>query len=94
MQARNDKELNSRKKMKVTREFCLEDLAQIQKALLMLVNASPGGIIDTDLRMQKLAFLYSKSVGDSSLDEEFDFTPYDFGPYSENLAATVELMSP
>ena len=70
----------------------MDDLDSVQQSMLLLVGASPKGIIDSEMRIQKLAFLFSKSLGDPDLDGDFDFEPYDLGPYSENLAGAIEML--
>lgn len=93
MPARHNKELNTNNQLKVLKRVSnMEDMDSIQQAALMLISASPKGILNSDLRIQKLAFLYSKTVGDVDLDEDFDFVPYDLGPYSENLASAIEML--
>ena len=92
MVAKGNKELNSHNELKVRKGMDMEDLDPVQQSMLLLVGASPNGTIDSEVRIQKLAFLFSKSLGDRDLDEGFDFEPYDLGPYSENLATAIELL--
>ena len=71
----------------------VEDLDSVQQSALMLVGATPKGLIDSKMRVQKLAFLFSKSLEDHDLDAEFSFEPYNLGPYSENLENALDLLA-
>jgi len=68
------------------------DLDSVQEALLLLIGATGSGILSTELRIQKLGFLLAKSLQDEELDKDFDFVPYDYGPFSENLDSAIDLL--
>ncbi len=67
-----------------------DDISDIAKAALSIIANAPEGRIATDTKIQKLSFLFGKTLGDKTLDHDFDFVAYDFGPYSENLTTALE----
>ena len=70
---------------RMTYEIEPEDLSDVEKSALALVGYSKGGRMDGDTRVQKLGFMAIKSSGNKDLDNDFDYRPHNFGPYSENL---------
>lgn len=44
------------------------------------------------LQIQKLMFLISKKIGEISIEEEFDFIPYDFGPFDKKIYSDIDLL--
>jgi len=62
-----------------------EDITDIEKAIISLIAYSRNGRLDGDTRIQKLGFMFSKTSGDSNLDDEFSYMPHNFGPYSEEV---------
>jgi uncharacterized protein YwgA len=57
--------------------------------LLLLLFLLNDGAIKGRKRIQKLVFLLKKH----GVDFSFDFKPYFYGPYSEGLADTMNLMT-
>jgi uncharacterized protein YwgA len=63
----------------------LDDYSDIALVAIMLIGTSEDHNIDHVTRIHKMAFLADKIIGDSDLDDDFDFDAHYFGPFSENL---------
>ena len=58
--------------------------------LLLLLFHLNNGSITGRKRIQKLVFLLKRQ---SKIPFSFDFKPYFYGPYSENLAQTIQFLT-
>jgi uncharacterized protein YwgA len=74
-------------------EVDLEDYSDVMLIATILVGTSPSGRVDDVIRIHKMAFLMDKIIADEDLDEELDFGPDKFGPFSENLEDSLDILS-
>ena len=74
-------------------EVDLEDYSDVMLIATILVGTSPSGRVDDVIRIHKMAFLMDKIIADEDLDGELDFGPDKFGPFSENLEDSLDLLS-
>lgn len=62
----------------------VDDIGPVGIAALGLLSKNRYGL-KGETRFQKYAFLLDKMINDEELDEDFNFIPHDFGPWSESL---------
>ncbi|MDP3026708.1 MAG: hypothetical protein Q8N63_03295, partial [Nanoarchaeota archaeon] len=65
-----------------------EDFSEVEKYLLLLLSADSNQPIPGKLWYQKELFMLSKNIPE--LEEETDFEPYFWGPYSELAEEEME----
>jgi len=63
-------------------------LSDIQKIILVTLNANEAESIDSKLKIQKIMFLISNNI--EELTEQFNFENYLIGPYSEIVDEELE----
>jgi len=66
----------------------VEDLSELEKAILLVSIADGGKPIPGDTWLQKEIFLIAKNVPE--IDREANYSPDFFGPFSENLEEGLE----
>lgn len=63
----------------------------IDKRLIVLASlAASKGIIHTPVQIQKLLFLIDKNVHAMVQGPHFNFKPYDYGPFDQNIYTVLE----
>ncbi|MBS3815630.1 MAG: helix-turn-helix transcriptional regulator [Hadesarchaea archaeon] len=58
---------------------------------LTLIHANGGEPVEGRTRLQKMIFLIQKQVEESApLEEEYNYFPYDYGPFSKDLYDDID----
>lgn len=70
----------------------LDDYSDVSLITAMLIGTSKDATMKHAVRIQKMAFLVDKIMGQKDLDDEFDFGPDKFGPMSENVESSVDML--
>ncbi len=71
----------------------IEDYSDVMLIATILVGTSSSKKINDIIRLHKMAFLMDKIMADEDLDDDLDFGPDKFGPFSENLEDSVNMLS-
>lgn len=76
----------------------MDNLIEIDDAVVLLMGAKAGefpkGEIKGVTRLEKLIFLLERETSSRDwMDEDGDFEPYNFGPYSQKVYRAVDMLS-
>jgi len=61
-----------------------------KKSIVLASFAASNGGIHTPVQIQKLLFLIDKSVSTMVQGPHFNFKPYDYGPFDQNVYTVLE----
>ena len=68
-----------------------KQLTSRQEVVLAALAADPGAVFEP-VQVQKLFFLLDERVADALGGKQFEFEPYDYGPFDKNVYVELEAL--
>src|SRR5688572_26907889 len=73
--------------------FCCKESEMTKEETVLMAMAAAGGKIFTPVQVQKLLFLIDERAADVIGGRQFNFEPYDYGPFDSTVYATLQSLA-